>query len=113
MRMAWKTTKVPSISVREAAALVLTGEIQLVDVRDPRELAEARVAGATNIPLGELSRRLGELDLSRQVAFLCRSGNRSMLAASAARRSGIDAANVHGGVVAWAEAGLPFAKDDQ
>ena len=38
------------------------GELQLIDVREPSELSEARVKGARHIPLGQLSAKLGELD---------------------------------------------------
>jgi rhodanese-related sulfurtransferase len=92
----------------EAAAALARGELQLVDVREPAELVEARVAGAEHIPLGELPARLGELDPRRPVAFLCRSGARSGHATAYAAGVGLDAANVEGGIIAWAQAGLPL-----
>ncbi|HZE04528.1 MAG TPA: rhodanese-like domain-containing protein [Solirubrobacteraceae bacterium] len=97
-----------SLTPTEAAAGLDRGELQLVDVRGPAELAQARVAGATHIPLDQLSRRLGELDRGRPVAFLCRSGSRSAAATRAASSAGLDAANVKGGVIAWSRAGLPL-----
>jgi rhodanese-related sulfurtransferase len=95
-----------SLPPKEAAAALERGELQLVDVRETAELAEARVEGATHIPLAKLPARLGELDPARPVAFLCRSGSRSAIATRAATRAGLDAANVRGGVVAWSRAGL-------
>ncbi|MGB5757857.1 MAG: rhodanese-like domain-containing protein, partial [Acidimicrobiales bacterium] len=35
---------------------------QLVDVREPAEVAEGTLPGAVNIPLGELPSRVAELD---------------------------------------------------
>jgi rhodanese-related sulfurtransferase len=97
-----------SLAAEEAAAALRRGELQLVDVREPAELAEARIDGAKHIPLGQLRGRIGELDRDRPVAFLCRSGNRSAIATRAAAKAGLDAANVKGGVIAWSRAGLPL-----
>jgi rhodanese-related sulfurtransferase len=52
-------------------------EGQLVDVREPREFAAQALPEAVNIPLGELPARLSELDRSRRVVVICRSGGRS------------------------------------
>jgi len=79
----------------------------LVDVRQRREWRSGVVSGARLIPLHELSRRLGELPRENAIAFVCRSGHRSMLAARQARRRGIDAVSVKGGMIAWNDAGLP------
>ncbi|HEX7299814.1 MAG TPA: rhodanese-like domain-containing protein [Solirubrobacteraceae bacterium] len=95
-----------SLTPSEAAAAHGRGELQLVDVREAAELAQARVDGATHIPLGQLSGRLGELDRDRPVAFLCASGNRSGMATRAANKAGLDASNIEGGIKAWARAGL-------
>jgi hydroxyacylglutathione hydrolase len=50
---------------------------QLVDVREPAEIAGGTLPGAVNIPLGSLPQRVGELDPARPVVLVCRSGNRS------------------------------------
>ncbi len=97
-----------SLTPSEAAAALSRGDLQLVDVREDAELAEASVEGARHIPLGELPGRLGELDPDRPVAFLCRSGNRSAMATRAAAKAGLDASNVKGGISAWTKAGVPL-----
>ena len=102
-----------SLTPTEAAAALTRGELQLVDVREPAELAEARVNGAKHIPLGQLPARLSELDRDRPTAFLCRSGSRSAMATRAAASAGVDAANVKGGVIAWSRAGLPLLTDSK
>jgi rhodanese-related sulfurtransferase len=96
-----------SLSPSDAAAALGRGELQLIDVREPSELSEARITGATHIPLGQLPAKLSELDRDRPVAFLCRSGSRSAIASRSATKAGLDAANVVGGISAWARAGLP------
>ena len=100
----------PSITPELAAQQLAAGELVVIDVREPAEVGEARVRGATNIPLGQLSERVGELDRRRPVAFLCRSGARSATATRAALNAGYDAVNVKGGVMAWSRAGLPLAR---
>ena len=97
-----------SLTPAEAAAAMRNGDLQLIDVRQQTELRHGRVAGARHIPLGQLSDRLGELDQSRPVAFLCHSGARSALATRKAAKAGLDASNVRGGVMAWSRAGLPL-----
>lgn len=73
---------------------------QLIDVREPTEFAAGSVAGAVNIPLNELPRRLGELDQRRPVVLLCRSGNRSRQAAAHLVAAGFtDVINLAGGIL--------------
>ena len=50
----------------------------------------------------------GNLDRARPVVFYCRSGERSQMAVEAFRASGWDAYAMTGGLLAWAEAGLPL-----
>ncbi len=97
-----------SLTPSEADDAMSRGELQLVDVREPAELAEARIDGAAHIPIGELPSRLAELDRDRPVAFLCASGSRSATATRAARNLGLNASNIEGGIKAWARAGLPL-----
>jgi rhodanese-related sulfurtransferase len=99
--------RVPTVSAADAAAR----GVLLVDVREPHEIAEVAVPGALAIPLRTLPGRLAELPRDRTVGFICRSGNRSAGATRAARRAGLDAVNVAGGVLAWARAGLPLTRD--
>ncbi len=82
-------------------------ELVLVDVREHDERAQARPADSRHIPLGDLPGRIGELPTDRTVAFICRSGSRSQMTTRAAAKRGLAAANVSGGMLAWAAAGLP------
>ncbi|MEM8922386.1 MAG: rhodanese-like domain-containing protein [Actinomycetota bacterium] len=75
---------------------------QLVDVREPDEVAEGTLPGAVNIPLGTLGERLGELDPARRVIVLCRSGGRSTQAGELLTASGFDdVVNLEGGMLAY------------
>jgi rhodanese-related sulfurtransferase len=95
------------VSREEAQKLVADGA-QLVDVRADHEWEVGRIAGATHLPLAELSERAGEIDKERPVVLYCRGGNRSTMAATALADAGYDAAKLSEGIVGWAEAGLPL-----
>lgn len=103
-------TRIPTISPSEARERQRSGDLVLVDVREPSETAAARIPGARLIPLGQLGGRFAELDTGRPVAFVCRSGARSGRAAKAAAKAGLDAVNVDGGIMAWSRDGLPVKR---
>lgn len=78
------------ISGSDARALVEQGAL-LLDVRTQGEFASGALPGATNIPVQELARRVGEVPKARPVVVYCASGMRSARAAALLRRHGIDA----------------------
>jgi rhodanese-related sulfurtransferase len=77
------------------------GRLALYDVREGNERAENFIPGSRHLPLGQVKARLGELPRDMPVAFICRTGRRSAMATSTARRAGYDAHNVKGGMTAW------------
>jgi rhodanese-related sulfurtransferase len=87
-------------------------ELQILDVREGTEWDAGRIDGAVHIPLRQLPTRLGELDRSRPVAAICRSGNRSGMAVDFLAAQGLSAENVEGGMKRWAKDGLPFSAPD-
>jgi rhodanese-related sulfurtransferase len=87
-------------------------EFQVLDVREDREWLAGRIEEALHIPLGDLPGRLGELDRTRPVVAVCRSGNRSGRAAEFLARAGISAHNLEGGLKRWTKAGLPITTPD-
>ncbi|GAB3257566.1 hypothetical protein GCM10027425_18680 [Alteromonas gracilis] len=80
----------------------------LIDVRESGEYAEGHVPGARLMPMSRLAARLDELDRSRPVHVICRSGNRSGAMVDLLVAQGFEARNVVGGTQAWADAGLPI-----
>jgi adenylyltransferase/sulfurtransferase len=92
------------ISVQELKARLDAGEqFQLLDVREPWEVAIARLPGSTHIPLGQLPARLGELQADSDLVVMCKSGGRSRRAAELLLARGFArAANLSGGIDAWA-----------
>ena len=101
---------IESITPQTACDRFFTGELVLVDVRTHLEYERTRVPRAIHMPLIEVGGRLGELSAEHPVAFLCRSGHRSALAARAAARHRTDVLNVAGGMNAWRAAGLPTSE---
>jgi rhodanese-related sulfurtransferase len=80
---------------------------QILDVREDFEVAEGMIPKALHIPMGDLHARLNELDRSRPVIVVCRSGNRSARVADAPNTVGYTADTMTGGMIAWQRAGLP------
>ena len=96
------------VDVREAQRLQREGA-QLIDVRESFEFAAGHAKGARNIPLSQLTNRLGELHPSRPVLVICQSGNRSKTAQKLLQRQNVEhVLNVRGGTGAWRAAGLPI-----
>ncbi len=103
----------PDLTVEEAHRLWSAGELVIVDVREEAEHAATRVEGVLLLPMSELLGRVDELPEDTALAVLCRSGSRSAQVAdylTAAGEHG-EVANVEGGIIAWAAAGLPYAGD--
>ena len=95
---------VRELSPAEFAAQQAAGsDAVLLDVREPWELAIARLEGTVDVPMAQLAARLPELDPSREVVVLCRSGGRSLAVARFLEARGFrSVANLTGGILAWA-----------
>jgi adenylyltransferase/sulfurtransferase len=76
---------------------------QFIDVREPHEYQIARIPGARLIPLGELPKRLNELDSSVEIVAHCKSGMRSAKAVDLLKQNGFNARNMKGGILAWSD----------
>lgn len=76
-------------------------ELQLVDVREPYEFESGNIPGAKLIPLGEFQGRYAEVDKSKPVVFICRSGARSRMACQFASAQGYESYNLTGGMMDW------------
>ena len=95
------------LSPQELAAALAAGGCQLVDVREPVEHAEAHVASARLIPLGQIEARCGEIDPHKPVVVMCHAGKRGQTAADKLRQLGFnDVRNLEGGLLAWKAAGM-------
>lgn len=77
-------------------------EHQLIDVRENHEYEAANLGGEL-IPLGEVPRRMNEVNKDVPVVMQCRSGGRSAVAAELIERQypGIEIYNLEGGILDW------------
>jgi rhodanese-related sulfurtransferase len=98
-----------TIPPAEAARLLEQGAT-LIDIRSPDEHARARIAGAQNIPLEQLS---DDSAPGEVIIFHCRSGMRTAQAADrlAEAAGSRNCYIVEGGLTAWGSAGLPIIED--
>jgi rhodanese-related sulfurtransferase len=90
-----------------AAELLASGDVELIDVREPYEREAGHIPGSRHVEMGQLADSASTLPLERPIVFACRVGARSAQAAFAFRRAGFDAHNLGGGIVAWDACGLP------
>jgi rhodanese-related sulfurtransferase len=104
-------TTMAEVDPLQAQRLLEAGAI-LVDVREPSEWQAGRAPQAIHIPMGQLGERLSELAEDRQLVVVCRSGARSAASTRALTEAGFQAANLAGGMKAWAGAGLAVVDSD-
>jgi sulfur-carrier protein adenylyltransferase/sulfurtransferase len=97
-------TGVSEIQVEELKRRLDAGEdIFVLDVREPHEYQICNIDGYL-IPLGDLPKRVHELDSSREIVAHCRSGVRSAKAVNFLRQAGFKKVhNLAGGILAWAD----------
>nr|HEV7954308.1 molybdopterin-synthase adenylyltransferase MoeB [Candidatus Acidoferrales bacterium] len=97
-------TTVPEITPRELKQRLDRGDdLFVLDVREPHEYQICNINGYL-LPLGDLPRRVNELDSSREIVAHCRSGKRSADAAEFLRKAGFRKIwNLKGGILAWAD----------
>ncbi len=98
------STGVPEISVEELKQrLDAKEDIYILDVREPHEYKICNINGHL-IPLGDLPKRVQELDPSKEMIVHCRSGARSAKAVGFLHQAGFTKAkNLAGGILAWAD----------
>lgn len=73
-------------------------ELEIVDVREPDEFDLIRIKGSKLIPLNEIGMHLGEIDWSKKVVLVCRSGSRSGYVAQILAQNGKDVTNLQHGI---------------
>ena len=89
------------------------GECQVIDVREFSEFNSERIADAQLMPLSNFEKHADEIDHTKPVYLMCRSGNRAKNAAEKLASKGFtDIHVIEGGMVAWAGANLPVVKGE-
>ncbi len=93
---------VPEMSTRDVMGS-LTSETPplLLDVREPYEWRQVRIADALHIPMNSVPDRLDDLPRDRPIVVLCAHGSRSFGVTYFLRERGFDARNLTGGITQW------------
>jgi len=95
----------PEITAKDLKKEIDQGrDLVILDVREPHEFQIGRIPGSTLIPLGDLPKRVNELDPDRDLVVHCKMGGRSAKAVEFLRQSGFQKVrNLQGGILAWSE----------
>lgn len=95
---------IEEISATDLKARIDAGDdIQLIDVRQSDENAFAKIGGAKLIPLGDVIKRISEIDPARETVIHCKMGGRSAKAIEMLQSAGFTGSlkNLKGGITAW------------
>ncbi len=77
-------------------------KLQIIDVREPSEVATGKIPSAMNIRLSEIPERISEIDPNQEAIIVCRSGARSASACEYLMNRGyLKVKNLMGGMLAW------------
>jgi rhodanese-related sulfurtransferase len=101
------------VSPEEAATTIADppADLVILDVRTPEEFAEGHIEGAVMVDFysDTFDAELAALDTDVPYVVYCRSGNRSGQTIAKMEQIGFQSVeDIDGGVVAWADAGLPL-----
>ena len=106
--------QVINLKVNEFAQKIADPAVVILDVRTPAEFASGHIAGAVNVDFesGSFDRDIQKLENFKTYAVYCRSGNRSGQAVKVMQDAGFtNVFNMNGGVIDWANAGLPLVRN--
>ncbi|MDP3118899.1 MAG: rhodanese-like domain-containing protein [Sulfuricurvum sp.] len=105
----WIFADFESISPQSAYELLQNDpKVTLLDVRTAEEFSKEHIAGATLIPVHELSQNISKLTSvkNKKIILYCHSGTRSVAASRILVENGFTPLNVTGGIIAWKAQGL-------
>ncbi|MBJ12648.1 MAG: hypothetical protein CMG62_06170 [Candidatus Marinimicrobia bacterium] len=93
-----------SVSVKQLKKLLDSGEksFELLDVREKNELMICQISKAVHIPMMSIPKRMGEININKNIIVMCHSGVRSMQVCSFLNGNGYNAINLEGGIDAYA-----------
>ncbi|MGJ3259337.1 MAG: rhodanese-like domain-containing protein [Rhodospirillales bacterium] len=105
-----ESNSVQEIDAATAKAWLDAGNAVILDVREEQELADARIPGAVHNAMSMFDFDNVPKDAGKKVIVMCAHGMRSFQVADYLLRQGMldEAYSMEGGIVAWAQAGLPF-----
>ena len=107
-------TGVTNMNIEEFSGKIKEAGVIILDVRTPGEFTTGYIEGSQNIDFqsGNFQAEIESLDKNATYAIYCRSGNRSGQAAAVMHKNGFqELYNLDGGVIDWANAGMPLVNN--
>jgi rhodanese-related sulfurtransferase len=104
---------IETANVYDAVSLSNHQNAIFVDVRESKEMANGVINGAYRIPLSSFDKNIGQIEKFKDspVIVYCRSGNRSLSAATRLKKKEFKQVyNLAGGILAWQKESLPLEK---
>lgn len=96
------TKGVKQITTTQLKDYLHNKDVQFIDVRTPGEFKGNHIRQFKNIPLHQLSQKMKELSLDKELIVICQSGMRSNKASKLLKKAGFkNVLNVRGGMSAW------------
>jgi rhodanese-related sulfurtransferase len=106
-------TTIVQTSPAELRAALASGEVVLIDVREPHEYGAERIPGALLYPLSTFDPKSVPVVPGKKLVMQCAGGVRSLRAAQALATVGVSGLhNLEGGINAWKAQGLPLIRVD-
>lgn len=102
-----------NVDASEFEQNIKADSIQILDVRTHEEFAKGHIAGAMNIDVLKNEFRhiaINKLDKKHEVWIYCRSGKRSLTAATMLAKDGYKVVNLRGGITEWENGGKPVVR---
>lgn len=102
-----------NVDASEFEQNIKADSIQILDVRTHEEFVKGHIAGAMNIDVLKNEFRhiaINKLDKKHEVWIYCRSGKRSLTAATMLAKDGYKVVNLRGGITEWENGGKPVVR---
>jgi rhodanese-related sulfurtransferase len=103
--------QLPTVTVDELAP-----DVVLLDIREDEEWRAGHIASAVHLPMNQLpgclADRGGPITPDSAIVVICKVGSRSAYVTAWLIQNGYNAANLDGGMLAWASSGRPMVTTD-
>ena len=106
------TPTIKRVEAEEFKTATKGKEVQLVDIRTPREFASGHLKNAENINVFDKSfmEKMAKYKKDEPIYVYCRSGSRSMTAAKKLKAKGFNVVNLNRGIIGWRKKSFEVVK---